>query len=255
MLNPSLLRSRRLVILLLPLLSLLLPSCRPFFVEFNSAERVESALRGGESESAFYSISSWESIKDEVLEIQHKDSSITYMVPLRMSVKSQTKAWITVHEFFARDWDIGECDQQELPAKTLYCTLYNSGANNPILAYRDEKVLKKLGIKRQNTTKPQNWSSWEVSFPADRPIPSEYTVLRRIHVPQLQEKLQGIYTPWPENYYSSGNLAVQTLSLGSFIVLDIPISVAATLVTSTGGSILMVGGTIYEWIAGDDDAS
>ncbi len=236
-------------------LPLLLPSCRPFFVEFNSAERVESVLRGGESESAFYSIRSWESIKDEVLEIRHKDGSINYMIPLRVSASSQTKAWITVYEFFGRDWDIGDSDRQELPEKTLYCTLHYSETNNLVHAYNDEKVLKKLGIKRPNAIKSQNWSNWRVNFPADTPIPTEYTVLRRIHVPQLQERLQGIYAPWPDNYYSRGNLAVQTLSLGSFIVLDIPISTAATLVTSTGASILMVGESVYEWIAGDGEAT
>ncbi len=102
-----------------------LPSC----VSLNSSGRLAYVLSGRVTEcSDSCDFDDWDLMKNEVLELQCKDGSVSYLALFRMTIKSKANPWIVVTNDPIHGWrkEIGKAEERNVGPRMYYLPLLAS---------------------------------------------------------------------------------------------------------------------------------
>ncbi len=210
------------------LISILLSSC----VSLKSSNRLAYALSGGVTDiSAYCGIESWEVVKDEVLELQGEDGSISYFAPFRVMIKSEAEPLMVITNDPIHGWrkEIGKAEERIIGPREYFIPLGTSMSSAKGAA-EQRVLLEKLGIKQAKHV----FSKSPRGFEADDI--DDYNIVRRIPVPQLQEKLKAAhFSPaFDVMDFPSPSVFAWPFIAVTFIAIDLPVTVTASTVFATG---------------------
>ncbi len=220
----------------IPLFTLILSlsSCVSFRTQV--ADRVESTLRGGESEQSSYTLKEWSVWDDEILEYQCPHGRSVYFLPLSIKVERQAPALMSYEYGFKapiRYWESAKGSKRMMPEKQLYVSLsyfiasYSSSSENS--AKHIAKLCQKFGLPARAKQDVGIYSgSWERHASA----PSDLKLVRRIPVASLKQKLANETLGTGDmgrNYYQSGSWLTQGVVGLSTLVIDYPLFISVSL--------------------------
>ncbi len=200
----------------------IIPSCQFALCYVDTSSRIEHVLRDGESETAHYKLIEAKVNKDEILAIYHEDAAPRYYLPVRMKVATSP---LPVFYY--------DCTRGTRAPKRHYETLTEVREVYVPLRVTSQEVCEKLKSFGVDTI-PYGRRKFLSTAGYERHLQSEPLSVfggtqKRIPIPHLSRLLGDDISVVAMFYYGEESLPVAGLVQLTNIVVDIPASVAGTV--------------------------